>query len=73
MTESTPPFAMLTIVLFVIVLLIFAMKYAAQGFRARSEAARATDTDARLAALGEKTRDLESRLSRVETMLKEVE
>lgn len=73
MTESAPYFVMLTIILFILVLLIFAMKYGAQIVRTRAEAAKATDTDGQLVTLNEKTRDLEARLVRIETMLKEVE
>lgn len=73
MTESAPHFVMLTIILFTLVLLIFAMKYGAQIVRTRAEATKATDTDGQLVALNEKTRDLEARLVRIETMLKEVE
>ncbi len=73
MTESAPHFVTLTIILFILALLVFAMKYGVQLVRTRADAARASDTDAQLAVLHEKTRDIDARLVRIETLLKEVE
>lgn len=70
--HSSTPFTM-TIIILLVILVIFAMKYGAQFLRDRAEAARLTDTELRLAILDEKNRDLEGRVSRVEALLREVE
>ncbi|MBY4894791.1 hypothetical protein KUL25_18700 [Rhodobacteraceae bacterium N5(2021)] len=70
--RSTMPFTM-TIIILLVILVIFAMKYGAQLLRDRAEAARSTDIDVRLTALTEQNRDLEKRVSHIEAMLREVE
>jgi len=73
MADSAPYFMAATIAVLLVVLLVFAMKYTAQAFRARAEAARSTDTGTRLAALDTRSQDHERRLARIETLLREVE
>ncbi|MEM7720809.1 MAG: hypothetical protein AAF376_00410 [Pseudomonadota bacterium] len=70
--HGSMPFTM-TIIILLVIVVIFAMKYGAQYLRDRAEAAKGTDTDLRLATLDEKNRDLEKRVSHLEAMLREVE
>jgi len=71
--SEAPPFVMLTILMLVTVLLIFAMKYAAQAMRARSNAAQAAQASAELIAIRDELKAMDGRLTRIESLLREVE
>ncbi|WP_299866764.1 hypothetical protein [uncultured Hoeflea sp.] len=70
--NPTLPFIM-TIIILLVILAVFAMKYGAQFVRDRSHAARGTDTDLRLKTLDEQSSNLEKRVTHIEALLKEVE
>ncbi|PKR55378.1 hypothetical protein [Thalassospira marina] len=72
MTE-TSPFTMLTILILITVFLIFAMKYVAQIFRARSDAAIAMQTSLETGAMRAEMKAFDQRLERIEKLLREVE
>jgi cell division protein FtsL len=73
MFEHSNNFATLTILILALILAIFAMKYAAQMLKTRTDAATATDADHRLASLEKTNGDIEQRVAHLEAMLKEVE
>ena len=73
MTEASSTFATLSILVLVVVLLVFAMKYAAAGYKARLDARRQTQSDEALAALRQDVGALTTRLNTVEKLLREVE
>ncbi len=73
MIDQAPSFVLLSIALLVVVAIVFMMKYLAQMYQARLEGAKVSETTSRIAALDEKTGDLEKRLSGVEKLLREVE
>lgn len=66
-------FVMLTVLALVTILIIFAMRYGAQVLRARTEATHSAKADAETAALRQEIRAMDARLTRIETMLREVE
>lgn len=73
MTNAAPPFFTLTILLFVLIAAIFAMKYAAAAYRSRLEVRRQRAADEALDALRQDIGALTNRLAAVEKLLREVE
>ncbi|MBO6675809.1 MAG: hypothetical protein JJ908_12105 [Rhizobiales bacterium] len=63
----------LTILILALILAVFTMKYAVQALKARTQAAMATQTDARLASVEKTTDTLDRRVAHLEAMLKDVE
>ena len=73
MTEVSPPFFVLTILILAAIMVIFAMKYAATIYRSRLEARRRNMTDAMLDALRQEVNALTTRVGAIEKLLREVE
>ncbi|GAB1583905.1 hypothetical protein [Phyllobacterium phragmitis] len=73
MTEVSPPFFVLTIIILAAIMVIFAMKYAATIYRSRLEARRRNTTDAMLDALRQEVNALTTRVGAIEKLLREVE
>ncbi|MBB2974145.1 hypothetical protein [Mesorhizobium sp. RMAD-H1] len=73
MTEVSPPFFVLTIIILAAIMVIFAMKYGATIYRSRLEARRRNTTDAMLDALRQEVNALTTRVGAIEKLLREVE
>lgn len=73
MTEVSPPFFVLTIIILAAIMVIFAMKYAATIYRSRLEARHRNTTDAMLDALRQEVNALTTRVGAIEKLLREVE
>jgi spore coat protein CotH len=73
MLDGSSSFVTLTILVLALILAVFAMKYAVQILKARTQAAMATQTDARLVSVEKNTDTLDRRVAHLEAMLKDVE
>lgn len=71
--QTSGTFFTLTLMIALLIVLIFAMKYAVQLFKARADAARASATETSIAALTEKSVSMDRRVAHLEALLKEVE
>ncbi|GGA91293.1 hypothetical protein GCM10011491_19120 [Brucella endophytica] len=70
---NAPYFFTLSIMAFVLIAAVFAMKYAAAAYRARLETRRQTTADGALDALRQQIENLTKRVGSVEKLLREVE
>ena len=73
MTNATPTFFPVSILLIVLIAVVFAMKYAAAAYRSRLEVHRQSATEEALTALRQEVAALTKRLAAVEKLLLEVE
>ncbi|MFN3170499.1 MAG: hypothetical protein ACE37E_07385 [Hyphomicrobiales bacterium] len=73
MLDGSSSFVTLTILVLALILAVFTMKYVVQILKARTQAAMATQTDARLVSVEKNTDTLDRRVAHLEAMLKEVE
>lgn len=73
MLDGSSSFVTLTILVLALILAVFTMKYAVQILKARTQAAMATQTDARLVSVEKNTDTLDRRVAHLEAMLKDVE
>lgn len=73
MLDGSSSFVTLTILVLALTLAVFTMKYAVQILKARTQAAMATQTDARLVSVEKNTDTLDRRVAHLEAMLKDVE
>jgi hypothetical protein len=73
MTNASPHFFTLSLLVLAMIAAVFAMKYAAVAYRSRLELRKQTATDERLDALQQGVSALDTRVSAVEKLLREVE
>lgn len=73
MSNAAPPFFTLSILLFLLIAAVFAMKYGAAAYRSWLEAGRQNATDDAIEALRQEVGALTKRLAAVENTLREVE
>jgi hypothetical protein len=73
MAEASTHFFVLSILVLVAGLLVFAMKYASAAYQSRLKAKWQTDMETAMSALGEEMSRLSARMSSVEKLLREVE
>lgn len=73
MAEASASFVLISILVVVAVLAVFAMKYASAAYRTRAEATRQTAADEQLAALRQEVSALAARVGTIEKLLREVE
>ena len=73
MTDATPHFFTLSILLLGLVALVFAMRYAADAYRGRLEAHRQTAAQTTLDTLHQEVRALAQRIGAIEKLLRDVE
>jgi hypothetical protein len=72
-SNAAPPFFTLSILLFLLIAAVFAMKYGAAAYRSWLEAGRQNATDDAIEALRQEVGALTKRLAAVENTLREVE
>ena len=73
MPERSTLFYTMPLIVLLVILAIFVMKYSVQYLRDRAEAERESDVSRRLDALDAQQGDIEKRVARLEAMLAEVE